>query len=236
MTSKHSSPRAQPWARRACAVPFQSWTTATAPASTPPTSSTCAGVSSAGSMTRARRAPARASRSTRPETARGSPSTRTATGALSRAHWAMSVSSWHAPTATSGPPFPPAGASASRASSAPARPTWATWRTLRRSEPNSSASKRDWISAKSVGPLRRSSMPTPRSRSSTRRLSLRLRRTSSAWSRRACPRLPPTSSARASRLSSPSKRAIHCAAVFGPTPGTPGRLSLASPTRAATSG
>ena len=70
----------------------------------------------------------------------------------------------------------------------------------------------------------------------TRALRRRLRRTSSTCSRRASPLFPPTSAALDRSESNPSNLLSHCAAVFGPTPGIPGRLSEVSPTNAASSG
>ncbi|MPM95151.1 hypothetical protein SDC9_142302 [bioreactor metagenome] len=105
-----------------------------------------------------------------------------------------------------------------------------------RSTRNSRASKSWWTAVRSQPCSSRSVSPRSSVRSLTRRFRCRLRRTSSMCSLKDAPALPGTWSARASRFSSPLKLASHFAAVFTPTPGTPGRLSLVSPTRAASSG
>ena len=67
-------------------------------------------------------------------------------------------------------------------------------------------------------------------------LEQRLRRTLARFSRSASPALPLTvSTCSASALSEPNSR-THFAAVFSPTPGMFGRLSLGSPRSAAKSG
>ncbi len=73
---------------------------------------------------------------------------------------------------------------------------------------------------------------TSRTISVRRRLSF----TASRWSRKFCPALPLTSSARATSSSNEPNWLIHFAAVFSPTPGMPGRLSDGSPRSAAKSG
>ena len=73
---------------------------------------------------------------------------------------------------------------------------------------------------------------TSRTISVSRRFSL----TASRWSRRFCPALPLTSSARSTSSANEPNWLIHFAAVFSPTPGMPGRLSDGSPRRAAKSG
>ena len=82
------------------------------------------------------------------------------------------------------------------------------------------------------------SSPTfiPKSRSVKRAFSFRFLFTSSIWERKSSPRLPPISVAWARTPASPSYLFIQAAAVFSPTPGTPGRLSAFSPTKAAISG
>ena len=67
-------------------------------------------------------------------------------------------------------------------------------------------------------------------------VSWRLRRTLPRLSRSASPALPLTSSTRLTRFSSEPNSTIHLVAVFSPTPGMEGRLSLGSPRRAAKSG
>ena len=67
------------------------------------------------------------------------------------------------------------------------------------------------------------------------RFNRRFRLTSSMCSRKASPTLPPIESRFARMPSKPPYWLIHLAAVFGPTPGTPGRLSAVSPTSAARS-
>ncbi len=64
----------------------------------------------------------------------------------------------------------------------------------------------------------------------------RLSFTASRWSRKFCPALPLTSSARSTSSAKEPNWLIHFAAVFSPTPGMPGRLSEGSPRRAAKSG
>ena len=64
----------------------------------------------------------------------------------------------------------------------------------------------------------------------------RLRSTSPRCSRSASPALPLTSSTRLTSSSSEPNSRIHLVAVFSPTPGMPGRLSLGSPRTAAKSG
>ena len=55
-------------------------------------------------------------------------------------------------------------------------------------------------------------------------------------SRKDCPTLPPKVSTLERRFFSDPKSTIHFAAVFSPTPGTDGKLSLGSPRSAAKSG
>lgn len=64
----------------------------------------------------------------------------------------------------------------------------------------------------------------------------RLSLTASRWSRKFCPALPLTSSARSTSSANDPNWVIHLAAVFSPTPGMPGRLSDGSPRSAAKSG
>ena len=67
-------------------------------------------------------------------------------------------------------------------------------------------------------------------------VSWRLLSTLPRWARSASPALPFTSSTRFTRFSSEPNSTIHFVAVFSPTPGIDGRLSLGSPRRAAKSG
>ena len=67
-------------------------------------------------------------------------------------------------------------------------------------------------------------------------VSVRLRMTSARCSRKASPVLPLTSPTRSTSASSEPNSRTHLAAVFSPTPGMPGRLSLGSPRSAAKSG
>ena len=81
--------------------------------------------------------------------------------------------------------------------------------------------------------------PAPMSVSGTSRTSAvicRLRSTSPRCSRSASPALPLTSSTRLTSSSSEPNSLTHLVAVFSPTPGMPGRLSLGSPRIAAKSG
>ena len=126
---------------------------------------------------------------------------------------------------TSKPDSSTASSSVGIASSSRVRSTW-----------NSSPSKSVCTACRSHGSHASSAGPTARSRSQTRALSRRLRITSPRCSRSASPFLPVISSAWAMTLSRPSYWLIHLAAKPWPTPGTPGRLSEVSPTRAASSG
>ena len=76
---------------------------------------------------------------------------------------------------------------------------------------------------------------TPTGLSLTSWLSRRLRSTWSRWSRSDSPALPLIWSMPATMPSRSPNWVIHFAAVLGPTPGTPGRLSEVSPTIAARS-
>ena len=101
---------------------------------------------------------------------------------------------------------------------------------------NSSRAKMSRTAWASIGCTSRSATETGSSTSRSRRLRLRLRRTSSRCSRRLLPTTPVTLSAFSSRASSEPNWPSHLTAVFSPTFGTPGRLSLVSPTSAAMSG
>jgi hypothetical protein len=107
---------------------------------------------------------------------------------------------------------------------------------LSRSTRNSRESKSLCTSSRSQGTAASSSTVSGSSRSHTSSFRRRFLITWSRWSRRLCPALPATWSTFATIPSRPSNWLIHFAAVFGPTPGTPGRLSLDSPTSAARSG
>ncbi|CFE48544.1 Uncharacterised protein [Mycobacterium tuberculosis] len=72
--------------------------------------------------------------------------------------------------------------------------------------------------------------------SRTRSVSSRLRTTLARFARSASPTLPRTASTLSTSDRSEPYSAIHLAAVFSPTPGMPGRLSLGSPRSAAKSG
>ena len=98
-----------------------------------------------------------------------------------------------------------------------------------RSTRNSRPSKSVCTSLRSHGCIARSAGTSGRSRSQTSALSRRLRITSSRCSRRLSPALPLISSAWSTTLSRPSYRVIHFAAVFGPTPGTPGGCPSSPP-------
>ena len=78
--------------------------------------------------------------------------------------------------------------------------------------------------------------PSAARRPATISVSRRLSLTASRWSRRFCPALPLTSSARSTSSANEPNWLIHFAAVFSPTPGMPGRLSDGSPRSAAKSG
>ena len=105
-----------------------------------------------------------------------------------------------------------------------------------RSTRNSRPSNKVCTSCRSHGRTARSAGASSRSRSQTSALSCRLRMTSPRCARRFSPALPVIWSAWVTTLSRPSYCWSHLAAVFGPTPGTPGRLSESSPTSAASSG
>ena len=96
-----------------------------------------------------------------------------------------------------------------------------------------------WIVSRSqaTGSRSRGTAPTVSAgRSVSREVSWRLRSTLARCSRSASPALPLTSSIRSTRLASEPNSEIHLLAVFSPTPGMPGRLSLGSPRTAAKSG
>ncbi len=100
-------------------------------------------------------------------------------------------------------------------------------------------SKSWWIVSRSQATGSRSPGTAPTvsaGRSVTSEVSWRLRSTLARCSRSASPALPLTSSTRSTRLASEPNSAIHLVAVFSPTPGMPGRLSLGSPRTAAKSG
>ena len=82
----------------------------------------------------------------------------------------------------------------------------------------------------------RSATPTSSGTSRTSSVSCRLRITLPRFSRSASPTLPLTVSTPATSASSDPNSRTHLAAVFSPTPGMPGRLSLGSPRSAAKSG
>ncbi|PQM48551.1 hypothetical protein C1Y40_01241 [Mycobacterium talmoniae] len=70
----------------------------------------------------------------------------------------------------------------------------------------------------------------------TKSVSSRLSTTAARLARNASPTLPLTVSTLSTRPCSEPYSAIHLVAVFSPTPGMPGRLSLGSPRSAAKSG
>ncbi len=72
--------------------------------------------------------------------------------------------------------------------------------------------------------------------SRTSSVSCRFCTTCARWARSASPALPLTSSTRATSWSRSPNSTIHLVAVFSPTPGMLGRLSLGSPRNAAKSG
>ncbi len=72
--------------------------------------------------------------------------------------------------------------------------------------------------------------------SRTRWVSSRLSTTLERLARNESPTLPRTTSTLSTRPCSDPYSTIHLAAVFSPTPGMPGRLSLGSPRSAAKSG
>ena len=105
------------------------------------------------------------------------------------------------------------------------RPRWASASSSRsRSTRNSSPSNNWWVASRFHGRRSRSSMVSGSSRSSTSALICRLRSTSSIRSWNASAALPFSSPACAVRFSRPSYISSHLAAVFGPTPGTPGQV------------
>ena len=100
-------------------------------------------------------------------------------------------------------------------------------------------SKSWWIFSRSQATGSRSPGTAPTvsaGRSVSSAVSWRLRSTLPRCSRSASPALPLTSSTRSTRAASEPNSAIHLVAVFSPTPGMPGRLSLGSPRTAAKSG
>ena len=101
---------------------------------------------------------------------------------------------------------------------------------------NSRPSRNTARASRSYGARSRSSGPQGSSTSRTISVSRRLSLTASRCSRRFCPALPLTSSARSTSSAKEPNWLIHFAAVFSPTPGMPGRLSDGSPRSAAKSG
>lgn len=104
-----------------------------------------------------------------------------------------------------------------------------------RSTRNSRPSKTRCTSSRSQLARARSSIVIGSSTSRTSWLRRRLRRTWSRWVRRDSPALPLISCTCSTMPARSPYAVIHLAAVLGPTPGTPGRLSEVSPTRAARS-
>ena len=100
-------------------------------------------------------------------------------------------------------------------------------------------SKSWWIASLCHGRGTRSAGVAPTVDSGRSRISVvswRLRSTLPRCSRSASPALPLTSPTRLTSSSSDPNSVIHFVAVFSPTPGMPGRLSLLSPRSAAKSG
>ncbi len=104
-----------------------------------------------------------------------------------------------------------------------------------RSTLNSRPSKTRCTSSRFQSWRARSSGVTGSGTSTSSWLRRRLRSTPSRWARTFSPALPLIWSTLATRPSRSPYCPIHFAAVLGPTPGTPGRLSLFSPTSAARS-
>ena len=97
-------------------------------------------------------------------------------------------------------------------------------------------SKSWWICSRSQGTGLRSRGPTPTGTSLASSVSWRLSSTAGRCSRSFSPALPLTSPTRSTSSASEPNSTIHLDAVFSPTPGMLGRLSLGSPRRAAKSG
>ena len=130
------------------------------------------------------------------------------------------------------------GAVAGAPAATPADPVRAASRRAGRAAPGTAGCRRAGGSA--PGPRARGARsPRRRPRSGTSRassVSWRLRSTSARCSRSLSPALPLTSSTRSTSSASEPNSVTHLAAVFSPTPGMLGRLSLGSPRRAAKSG
>ena len=90
-------------------------------------------------------------------------------------------------------------------------------------------SKSWWICSRSQGTGRRSCGPTPTGTSLASSVSWRLSSTAGRCSRSFSPALPLTSPTRSTSSASEPNSTIHLDAVFSPTPGMLGRLSLGSP-------
>ena len=101
---------------------------------------------------------------------------------------------------------------------------------------NWSVSKSWWIWSRFHGTGCRSPGPDSSGTSRASSVSCRLRSTEPRCSRSLSPALPLTSSTRSTSWLSEPNSATHRAAVFSPTPGMFGRLSLGSPRSAAKSG
>ena len=110
------------------------------------------------------------------------------------------------------------------------------WYSRSRSTRNCKVSNSWWTASRSHCPSCRSRGPTSIATSRESSVRARLRTTSARCSRNAAPAFPETSSTRSTRESSEPNCWIHLAAVFSPTPGMDGRLSLGSPRIAAKSG
>ncbi len=110
-----------------------------------------------------------------------------------------------------------------------------SFRTLVSRVLNCSFPKRLFICSSSTEREFKSVTSKSKSRSRSSRFNRWLRKALSTFSLRLSPTFPPISSRFSKMASNDPYSCIHLAAVFGPTPGTPGRLSLVSPTRAARS-
>ena len=160
----------------------------------------------------------------------------------SSSHWVTSSGPRTDASTSNTPGAPvavPASTAAAVARSAPGRPSGNVWYRRSRSTRNWRVSNSWWIVSRLHGTGVRSPGPAPiasAGRSRTSVVSWRLRSTLPRFSRSASPALPLTSSTRFTRFSSDPNSVIHFVAVFSPTPGMDGRLSLGSPRSAAKSG
>ncbi len=166
----------------------------------------------------------------------------TAVASLSKARWLPTTASPNrrpSPCSASQPPSVP-GCSASPRTSKPSSTSGSAEASVSKSRSrrtrNSRSSNSRWIWSRFHGCIRSVSGVCASGTSLTRSVSSRLSTTLDRLARSASPTLPLTLSTLSTRACSEPYSAIHLVAVFSPTPGMPGRLSLGSPRSAAKSG